>query len=360
MKFATLLTTGLLVLSANAATAQESFDQGTRYKVRQTVKIDQIPETAKSLRCWVAIPGDSRFQDVLDMDVISVPGGPGNWNFVRDQPYGNRYLYLEAAPQGKSEVEVVVEFSLNRLPVLIEVDPAKVGPITDDHRAMFAADLRLDDAHMEVTEAIAATGKRVCGDETNAGIKVRKILDHVADFADHYSKDPTKPSCGIGDAGDCMTNGGGCCTDLHSYFIALARSQGIPARLQMGYRLKESNVGKGKVDPGYRCWVEYFLPGYGWIPSDIVEADADGGLGRDRWFQGLTDRRLWLNSGRSMTMTPDTEHAVNHMSIGYAEIDGVPARILADDYLKEQVTRTIEFVEVPAEEPALTSLHTGK
>ena len=52
-----------------------------------------------------------------------------------------------------------------------------------------------------------------------------------------------------------------------------ARARGIPARLQMGYRLRETNEGK-EVDPGYRCWAEYFVPNYGWVSADIVEADA--------------------------------------------------------------------------------------
>src|SRR6185503_19355741 len=117
-----------------------------------------------------------------------------------------------------------------------------------------------------------------CGAETNLALQAQKLLALVADTADHYSKDPSKPKCGVGDAGDCLTNGGGCCTELHSLFIALARARGIPARLQMGYRLKEANAGK-EVDPGYRCWAEYFLPGYGWVPADIVEADDPKGLG---------------------------------------------------------------------------------
>jgi transglutaminase-like putative cysteine protease len=169
----------------------------------------------------------------------------------------------------------------------------------------------------------------------------------VADYADHYSKDPTKPNCGIGDAGDCMTNAGGCCTDMHSLFIAMARARGIPARLQMGYRLREANAGK-EVDPGYRCWAEYFVPGYGWVSADVVEADAPNGLGRTRWFTGLTDRRLWLNEGREFNLAGRavTSHRVNTMIIGYAEIDGVEARVLPDGDKKAQLSRTVRYTEV--------------
>jgi hypothetical protein len=144
-----------------------------------------------------------------------------------------------------------------------------------------------------------------------------------------------------------MTNGGGCCTDLHSLFIALARARGIPARLQMGYRVLEKDENK-EVDPGYRCWVEYFLPGCGWVPADIVEADAVDGMGPARWFAGLTERRLWLNSGREFTLEPRQAQKtpVNTMIIGHAEIDGVPARVLPDGPLEAQLKRKVHFTEV--------------
>lgn len=169
----------------------------------------------------------------------------------------------------------------------------------------------------------------------------------MADYADHYSKDPSKPKCSVGDAGACLTNAGGCCTDIHSMFIALARARGIPARLQMGYRLREVNEGKD-VDPGYRCWAEYFLPGYGWIPTDLVEADDPKGLGRTRWFTGLTERRLWLNEGREFALPERsvTSHRVNTMVVGYAEIDGVEARVLPEGDKAAQLSRSVYYQEI--------------
>jgi hypothetical protein len=116
----------------------------------------------------------------------------------------------------------------------------------------------------------------------------------------------------------------------------------------MGYRLQDKNRDK-RVDPGYRCWIEYFVPGYGWISADVVEADTPGGLGHERWLFGLTSRRLFLNEGREFRVGVDAKAAtVNHMSIGYAEIDGEPVRLLPQGELKPQITRTILYSEEPA------------
>lgn len=325
------------------APAPAEIGASVTYRVRQTVQLDQIPMKARSVRWWIAIPDTHRYQDVTDFKVVSAPGP---WHVDRDQDRGNRFLYVDAKPAGKDTLQAVIEFTLRRDPVLTRVDPTKVGPITEDHLILFAEEARHDAPHMVVDEKITRIADEAVGSETNPYLVAQALLKHVADNADHYSKDPTKPHCGIGDAEDCLTNGGGCCTDLHSLFIALARAKGLPARLQMGYRLLEKNRDK-EVDPGYRCWVEYFVPNYGWLSADIVEADATGGLGPDRWFTGLTERRLWLNEGREFRLNPQQASGpVNTMIIGHAEIDGVPARVLPDGDLPAQLTRKVHFTEV--------------
>src|SRR5262245_4235705 len=81
------------------------------YKVRQTVKLDQIPEGSKQVRWWIAVPEDERYQDVLDFAVVSAPGP---WRLEREPDRGNRFLYVEVAAPKTAELEAVVEFTLRR------------------------------------------------------------------------------------------------------------------------------------------------------------------------------------------------------------------------------------------------------
>jgi transglutaminase-like putative cysteine protease len=337
---------GAAAPAAAAPAAPKSSPEATRtYKVEQKVTLNDIPAGTKLVRWWISIPDEDRNQDLLDLAVTSAPG---KWRIEREGGNGGRFLYVEVPAPTAAALDATIVFTVRRRPVSVAVDPAKVGPITDQLLPLFAAELSRDAPHMAVTPEIQKIADTACGGEKNLALQARKLLDYVADSADHYSKDPSKPNCGIGDAAVCMEKGGGCCTDLHSLFIALARARGIPARLQMGYRMQEKNLGK-TVDPGYRCWAEYFLPGYGWISADIVEADAKDGLGRDRWFTGLTERRLHLNAGREFVLEPKqaAPGKVNTMIMGYAELDGTPARVLPDGDKKPQLGRTILCVEVP-------------
>jgi hypothetical protein len=317
----------------------------TTYRVQQNVTLSQIPSGTKSVKWWISIPNDDRCQEVLD---FSVESAPGVWSTVTEPDHGNRFLLVEVQNPTASSLETKVAFVLRRRSVFTAIDPAKAGSITESHRRLFVDEMRKDAPHMEASPRIIKMANAACGSETNIATQAKLLLNAVADYADHYSKDPSKPSCSVGDAGDCMTTAGGCCTDMHSLFIALARSRGIPARLQMGYRLREANAGK-EVDPGYRCWAEYFVPGYGWVSADIVEADDPAGLGRTRWFSGLTERRLWLNEGREFNLAgrANTQHRVNTMVSGYAEIDGVEARVLKSDTEPAQLSRTVRYAEIP-------------
>ncbi len=318
----------------------------TTYRVEQNATLSDIPAGAKHVKFWISIPDNDRYQDVLDFNVVAVPG---KWSVVREPDRGNRFMLVEVDNPGTPTLTAKVAFTVRRQSVYTRIDPAQVGPITDSLRTLYAEELRTDAPHMAVTPKIKKMADDACGAETNVATQAKILLGVVDDYANHYSIDPTKPKCGVGDAGDCMTNAGGCCTDMHSLFIALARARGIPTRLEMGYRVREANAGK-EVDPGYRCWVEYFVPNYGWISADVVEADDPKGLGRERWFTGLTDRRIWLNEGREFNLAGRavTSHRVNTMIIGYAEIDGVEARVLPDDALalKAQLSRTVKYTEI--------------
>jgi transglutaminase-like putative cysteine protease len=334
--------------------ADQTTDEPTNatYRVEQTVTLSGIPEGARKVKWWISIPGNDSNQEVLDL-AASVPG---EWSVVTEPDRGNRFLFTEVSAAAAPTLTAKFSFTLRRRSVLVTIDPAKVGPITDAVKRVYADELVPNAPHMGVTPAIAALAAEACGAESNPATEAKLLQCLVAGSTVHYSKDPSKSKYSPGDAEICLANGGGTCTDIHSLFIALARARGIPARLQMGYRLREANEGKD-VDPGYRCWAEYFLPGYGWVPTDLVEAEDPKGLGPARWFSGLTARRLWLNQGREFNLPgrDSRDHRVNIMTIGYAEIDGVAARVLPEGDKPAQLSRTVRYTEVRSQATALVT-----
>ncbi|MDZ4773621.1 MAG: transglutaminase domain-containing protein [Planctomycetota bacterium] len=196
------------------------------YKIRQTVALADVPATAKEVRLWVPIPTDGAWQHVLDRRVVEAPAG---WKFEK-QPVSDAEMVVATAQAGAA-IQVVVETNAMRQSPVFDMTSSGGGELQPE---LFAEELRRDSPLMAVDPSVLDFAKHACADVTDPREKVLRLLDAVADQADHYSKDATKPNCGRGADEDCLTNGGGCCTDLHALFIAAARSQGVPARLEYG------------------------------------------------------------------------------------------------------------------------------
>ena len=199
---------------------------------------------------------------------------------------------------------------------------------------------------MVVDAKMKALADRLCGSETNVVRQARLLYDYVVDNDQHYSKSPTAPkSSNLGDAEYCLANGGGACTDLHSLFGALARARGIPTRICFGSLLKAQNEGKA-MDPGYRCWVLFFVPGYGWTPADLAAANLDPAK-KDFYFGGLDDRHILFSRGRDLTLAPKQDGPpVNLFIRAYVEVDGAPYT---------SFDRTLTFRSPPGPAAALAS-----
>jgi transglutaminase-like putative cysteine protease len=307
--------------------------------LEQTVTLRDIPQDARTVRLWVPVPGDRAWQRVLDLRVTSAPPG---WRLVRQAEGRGDFVFVEAKGPFAGDVSVTVQCRVRREGVLCALESA-AGPVQTE---VFAAELDTRAPLMEVDARIEAMANKACGEEPDIARQARLLMRCVAEAADHYSKDPSKPTCGRGAAEDCLAHGGGCCTDLHSLFIALARARGIPARMQYGYRVLDARAGT-TYDPGYRCWVEVFLPGTGWVPTDVVAADGvtDPALPA---FGTLSATRVWLWEGRSFALAPAAvAERVDTMICGWAEVDGVPVDVLPSaDGKPSRLGRTVRFTVV--------------
>jgi transglutaminase-like putative cysteine protease len=159
-------------------------------------------------------------------------------------------------------------------------------------------------------------GKQLPRDETAMG---RALYDIVFGHM-RYSKEGT--GWGQGDAVWACDSGYGNCSDFHSLFISLARSQGIPAKFEIGFGLPTQH-GRGDI-AGYHCWAKFKPAGKGWIPVDISEARKNTTL-REYYFGNLTADRLAFSTGRDLVLEPRQDGPpVNFLINPYVEVAGKP------------------------------------
>jgi transglutaminase-like putative cysteine protease len=220
-------------------------------------------------------------------------------------------------------LRVVTEFKVLRRKVegMARAEAAK--PLSEAGKAAFAAELRRDERHMEVSPRIAAIAAELAAGEENPVILAKRYFQYVIQKSEHYSKHSKVPlgKC-LGSAEECLAGSGDCCTDQHALFIALCRSRNIPCRLMYGSRLKPENSGK-EHDPGYRCWPNFFASGLGWVPLDISSADTVA-TGADAWFGGLDENRIEWAEGRDFDLEPRSNVKPDLVIRGWVEVDGKP------------------------------------
>jgi transglutaminase-like putative cysteine protease len=329
-----------------AALAPQVVDTRT-VRLTQTVTLHDIPAGAGQVRLWVPIPGDGPWQRVVDGRVVSAPG---TWAVHRLPEGRGTVVHAELRDPPPGAVSVVFECTVERQGVHFPL--ASPAPAERIQAELFGEALDAHAPYMEVSAEVRALADAACGEERDVGKQALALMRLVAEKADHYSKDPARPSCGVGSVENCLAQGGGCCTDLHSLYIALARARGIPARIQFGYRLLDAKAG-APYDPGYRCWGEVFVPGQGWVPNDIVASDGAKAVGEQTWAS-LSATRVWLWEGRNFELVPPAAAGrINVMFGGWAEIDGKPVQTLpAADGTPSALRRTVQFEVLDRERAA--------
>jgi hypothetical protein len=320
---------GLLMLCGSAAAGEELYDvwnRPARYRFEYRLDAASLAgPKAKRLRIWLPYPAESDDQAVVSAEVTAP------WpHQVTTDAFGNRMVYLEG--NGPLPSDVVMHFVVERRPTA-GIPPSKVAANSalDPGRYMRSNHLIPLDG---LIQQVAAQESRGIEDQDT---KVRAFYNYVVRNMT-YNKDGT--GWGRGDAVWACTNQRGNCTDFHSLFIGMARSQGIAARFLIGFPIPAGSE-RGSI-PGYHCWAEYFDRDRGWIPVDASEAKKSGWF--DAYFGWLPSDRIQFTVGRDLTLQPAQDGpALNYFIYPYVEADGTPV---------PDVKATFQFERLPLTPPS--------
>jgi transglutaminase-like putative cysteine protease len=296
------------VTSAPAgAGAGDPWTSTQRYAFQYRVDLSKLRVKDDSrVQIWVPYPADTLHQSVLTATIES----PWPYTLERDRS-GNRALHVTG--RGKPSRDLVMRFRVEREPSdgIPAVDARPETPL-DPERYRYAERLvPLDGIIRQVAEQQSA-------DRKTSAEKVRAFYDYVVTNL-RYNKDGT--GWGRGDAVWACDNKRGNCTDFHSLFIGMTRSQGIPARFVIGFPVP-TDRDDGSIG-GYHCWAEYFDAGRGWVPVDASEASKAGKA--DAYFGVLPSDRIEFTVGRDLLLSPPQNGPpLNYFIYPYAEVDGKP------------------------------------
>ena len=235
---------------------------------------------------------------------------------TRDPKYGNTIFHAVAPQAAKPEYKFDVAYDVVRyeriaLPRDGVRTAARSGFGKRNQRISRSRQTR--PYHRSLADIAA---KQVQG-HTGTIDRARALYDYVFTTMRY---DKTGTGWGRGDAEWACDSKRGNCTDFHSVFISMARSQHIPARFEIGFPLPAAKT-SGDI-AGYHCWAEFYDSQYGWVPVDISEAWKDQAK-KDYFFGAYDVNRVQFSMGRDLVLNPpQAGDPLNYFVYPYVEVAG--------------------------------------
>jgi transglutaminase-like putative cysteine protease len=264
-----------------------------------------LPEITGSARMWVPIPTTDSFQTVKVKSIEA----PGQQEILQELEHGNSVLFLPLGPEDSGKT-VEMRFQIRRL-----------------EKGVYAAQTPVNGQYLEPERLVPANetfpniAEKVVEGKKGDLVRARALYDHVIDRM-RYMKYGS--GWGKGDAVYACDVRTGNCTDFHSYFIALCRAVGIPARFAIGASIP-SERNDGGID-GYHCWAEFYTDGM-WWPVDISEGDKCSSLST-YYFGHHPANRIELSRGRDLVLEQGPASGpINFLAYPVLEISGKPENV---------------------------------
>jgi transglutaminase-like putative cysteine protease len=265
----------------------------------------KLPEINQEALMWLPLPSSDSFQTI---EIISI-NTPGQSQVLNEHEYGNKVILLKLTP-GDSKKNVELLFHVKR----IEKKAYSEKSQTQDRYLK-------SDRLIPLNNEFKNIAKKVVEGKEGELVQARALYDHVIDRMRYIRNGK---GWGKGDAVYACDIRTGNCTDFHSYFIALARSVGIPARFAIGLAIP-SERNEGGIH-GYHCWAEFYADGK-WWPVDISEADKYTNLA-SYYFGHHPANRIELSRGRDLVVKPGpVSGPINFLANPVLEINGKPASV---------------------------------
>jgi len=273
--------------------------------------VKDVP-AGERVRVWIPAAHSDGFQEVK---VVSATGDLP-LKKTHESKYGNEMYYAEVGKSKQAELHFEIVYDVvrhERITLGAGIPHLAEATLSNRERSEDLAPDKL----VPTTGLPADLAAKVAQGKTTPLEKARAIYDYVFTTMRY---DKTGTGWGRGDVLYACDAKKGNCTDFHSLFIAMARSQGIPARFEIGFPLPPDK--HAAEIAGYHCWAEFFEPQHGWIPVDISEAWKHQEK-RDYFFGAHDENRVQFTMGRDLKLSPAQDGPpLNYFVYPYVEVAG--------------------------------------
>ena len=246
------------LLATTSATTAQQLTNPTAYRITYQVEISNISCEMDKLEVWIPNPTEWMCQRSITVEGAS-PNGSDTYS---DAVHGNgiRHWVISDPPEPGGSVTLEEVFTYVAYDISYDIDPGTIGtydPSGDLYQTYTVREDNIESAHPDIQSAAWS----IVGSETNPYYKAQLIYDWVTNHL-YYQDTP-----GFGGALQAYYDGYGECGDYAALFCALLRAVGMPARTVAGWIAETGD--------SHHVWAEFYLPSYGWIPTDPSSDDGN-------------------------------------------------------------------------------------
>lgn len=286
--------------------------------VEELLQLEEV--TLENLEWRIALPTETLRQKVLAVEPIGLP-------FTEELQDSQRVAVF------KFETLKANERHLFGWKALLEVRGIKYlfTPDTVDHIPALPVEYQtqylVDDDELAMhTDVIQQAAREAIGTETNLLRKMLKIRNYVYDRLSYGL------TAHIDTPDTVLERGVGSCGEYVGVLLALARLNGIACRTVGRYKCPQKADQQGvPLEPDYNhVWIEFYVPGYGWLPMESNPDDViERGPYPTRFFMGLPWYHAEIGKGIAFE-TLTTQSSDVDVSIGELAINHVRFTILKE------------------------------
>jgi len=299
------------------------------YNVEMSYEITPDPakiDRDQDLKVWIPIPRE--WDSQKNVQIVSIQPEPHSQ--FTDPEYGNKIFYWDFGKYPiKPSYKVNIQVRLLSYEVYTMIDSSNIKPYdkTSKEYVLYTK----SGTTIHITPKVRELAKEAIGNETNPYLQAQKILTFVHRKIQYYqgmnrNLDDMFSNSKIDErSGEEYFTGD--CSHYSALFVAMCRSEGIPARCvygRIGWRpyfnegnsTMYSNLDTMLTDDGFagaqhhglgpHMWAEFYLTNYGWIP-----VDPNAGL-----FGQLHNYKVIMSKGRDIFLGPDAPKK-HHNGYGY-------------------------------------------
>jgi Transglutaminase-like superfamily len=274
----------------------------------------------ENLEWQIALPADTHRQTLKRVEPIGMPFTEkivegqrvAVFKFDRLTPHQGRVFGWKALLELRG-----IKYQLH------SGDTEKIPPLSLEFQRRYLVD---DDELAMDTPLITTAAREAIGTETNLLRKILKIRNYVYDRLS-YS---IKPHIDTPDVA--LERGNGSCGEYVGVLLALARLNGIACRTVGRYKCPPYADRQGiPLEPDFNhVWIEFYVPGFGWLPMESnVDDVVDGGPYPTRFFMGLPWYHVEMSKGISFESISTPDQSLD-VSIGDLALNHVRFTILGE------------------------------